>query len=134
MANAFETEMPEESLGRAVGHGTPRRALSPADLDPSDFHQRVDSSPRKGDAPDVLDLRPRYGLVIGDYGQSLDRRPRQPALFGLFLPQQEREIWRSSELPFFGDPNEGYASSLIDSLKSREDGRNVGALRERCCQ
>ena len=55
-------------------------------------------------------------------------------LFGLFLAQQEREIRRGAELPFFRDADEVYATTLIDALKFGDERGDIGTFRQRRSQ
>ena len=69
--------------------------------------------------------------MIGDDGQRLDGRARQPLLFGLLFAQQEGQIRRRSELPFSSDTDKGYTTGFIDALKLGEDRLGVGPFGQR---
>src|SRR5690349_16229553 len=79
LIQAVEAEMNEKARSshpqeRAAGAGAPALGADPASL-----HQCIDRSLAEGNPADLLDLRARHRLVIGNDRKGFDRRPRQLA-------------------------------------------------------
>src|SRR5262249_33203523 len=106
IADRVEPEMREECLAGAIGHRPARRLAPPARTNPAGLQQHVHRAFGGGDAADVLDLRPRHRLVIGDDRERLDRGARELAGLDRLLAQQPGEIAGGAKRPLAVDAHE----------------------------
>src|SRR5437879_100740 len=98
--------MPEEAFRGPKGDRTAWRLPATAWANPSGFKEDVERPLRGRDAADVLDLRARHGLMIGDDRERLDGRPRQFLGLDRIAGEQPGQIVGGAKRPLSRDPHE----------------------------
>ena len=99
VAAAFQAEMGEEGGGGGIGEGAAGHLAAAGGADPASLHQHVQRAPGDLHAPDRLDLGAADRLVIGDDGERLDRRARQPPRLVALPAQDVGEVGGGLEMP-----------------------------------
>ena len=81
------------------------------------------------DAPNLLHLRPRHRLVVGDDRERLQRRARKASANDAVYRQVVGQVVRRAEAPATGDLYESDAARLVEGRERGELPFDIGALR-----
>src|SRR5690606_31017751 len=129
VAQFLQPEMVEK-VGRRAKRYRPAGRTAPATKpDPAGLHQHIDRAPRRADAANILDLRPRHRLVIGDNRQHLQSGTGKLADLVVILADHEGEVRRGAEGPAVAAANQVDTAKGIDIGETPHYRRHIGSLR-----
>src|SRR5690606_38977931 len=113
----LQGEMIEEFFRSAVSYRASWRFAPAPHLHPLRFKQRVQRTLGGLDPSNVLDLRTRDGLVIGNDRKHLQRSTRKLLLLHRVPAHEERQVAGSAERPGIANAHEVDAAPRIDLLQ-----------------